>query len=332
MSSGITCPNCGRINRPGAKMCANCGKPLPVASSQPPQSAQPQTPRPQPQMVPPAQRPGAAQTPRPVTPSVVQPASRRYQFQPIHLAVIAAAVVGIALCIALGLLFGQRMNVFGAGGSPTRTTEISPTLPITTTITATAQALATETAPIPTATPLLPTTSPSPIIQTVVAVVTATPPPPPSPTPTLTAEPPTPIPVTPVPTRTRVPPTATPQPTATLPADTPAGSILATGQTWYQNKMAMTIGTPKLSPPCNEAMIEFPFTLQNNDTTDVGLSLNGSAFVFTDDQTQGYELYYVNGTSPDACDKYTKLVDYHLNALGAQKNVELSIQARGQLP
>lgn len=79
-------------------------------------------------------------------------------------------------------------------------------------------------------------------------------------------------------------------------------------------------------------MIEFPFTLQNNDTTDVGLSLNGSAFVFTDDQTQGYELYYVNGTSPDACDKYTKLVDYHLNALGAQKNVELSIQARGQLP
>jgi len=83
------------------------------------------------------------------------------------------------------------------------------------------------------------TTLPTP--TSVVGIVTATP------QDTLTLVPPTSSPV----------PADTPVPTPTEPSDTPPGSILEVGASWYQNGVRLKLEETQLSPNCLSILIDF---------------------------------------------------------------------------
>lgn len=320
MSAGPTCPKCGRVNRPGVKFCATCGAALAAAA---PQQSGPV----QPPASPP--RPASPQVPPRPAP-VAQPAAPgRFKLQPLHFAIIAAAVVGVLLCGALSFLFTSGLGLVPRSTTSGGNLPDSPTALI---------ALATEAIPA-TRTPIPDTATPLKETVVVTVVVTAAPTNTPLPAvPTLAPSPlPTamPIPATvtpPPPTQTRVPPpTQPPAPLPSLPTTVP-GTELQPGESWVADGMTMTVGTTILVPPCSsEAIFEFPLTIHNLGSSDLGISLDGSAFVFTDNLDESYEMYYVDGAAPAACDKYTKLVEYRLNSLGPGQKAELSIHARGNL-
>lgn len=94
----------------------------------------------------------------------------------------------------------------------------------------------------------------------------------------------------------------------------------------------MLVGPSRITAPCTEIMVEFPFTIQNTLPTELRLSLDGTQFILTDSKNEAKELYYVLGTNPQPCEAYKKLVEFNLNGLPANQKAELSIQARGKLP
>lgn len=312
MSSGPTCPKCGRINRPGVKFCATCGTSL---SAVPPQPTTPiQSPQPTP-------RPVSPQSPPRPTP-VAQPAARRgVSIQPLYLAIAAAAAIGVLLCVALVILFGSNLG-FGS---------VSPTATIVAFLPPTALQTLTQ---LPTQTPIPASATPlkETVVVTAVVVVTATPVPTDTHTPVPPSDTPTPLPSptqTPLPSKTHTPKPQSPPPP---PATTMPGSQLLPGQFWVSDGMMMFVGAPRITAPCDEIMVEFPFTIQNTQPTELRLSLDGTQFILTDSKGEAKELYYVLGPNPQPCEAYKKLGEFNLNGLPPNQKIDLFIHARGKLP
>lgn len=321
MSAGPACPKCGRVNRPGVKFCATCGTALSAAAPQ--QSGQIQSPAAPPQ-APPRPTPGAQPAAPPQAPPRPSPGAQpakqsRFALQPLYIAIIAAAVIGVLLCGALFFLFGSSLGLVPPSSTTVANLPASPTALID---------RVTET-PHATRTPI-PNTA-TPIKETVVVIVTATPIP--AETATLIPVTSTPLPsftpaVTQIPPRTN---TGTPSPQPSPLATTESGSTLPPGQFWVSDGMTMLVGAPRLTAACQEVMVEFPFTIQNTQPTELRLSLDGTQFILTDSTGEAKELYYVLGPNPQPCEAYKKLVEFNLNALAGNQKAELSIHARGRL-
>lgn len=306
------CPNCGRLNRPGAKRCAGCGRPLSAQAvpSQPAQAPRvppaPQAPR---QQQAPRVQPGpqVPRTPPPQSPSRPSLPLRPWQF---------ALVGGIAVIVCLvGSLAIAAPRLLGQSGHATET--ITPAL---------------ETRVAPSVTPV----SPSP--TTVVIVVTATPPPA---SPTSTPAQPTAVPATQAPSQTPTsPPTASPSPTpaatptATLqPTDTPKGSTLTPGLTWRQKPLEMTLANPKFSSLECKTVVMFDVTLTNTSTASVRVDISGDQWGVQDNKNKGYSVIYKLGsqTSGNNCADYGPIEDLKLAVLDPGQTLKLAMRAVGDL-
>ncbi len=150
--SSITCSNCGRVNRPGAKMCANCGKPLGAATPIPP----PPMPQPKPPPPPAPRQP----VPAAKTPSAPRaPGGRRVSLSPRQYAILGALLLAVCFCLFFAIVL---RNVFEASTpTPTRVTQMQPT-PLITVVSPTPLPPTATSAPPPATSLPPPTSTPAP--------------------------------------------------------------------------------------------------------------------------------------------------------------------------
>jgi len=350
MSANAPCPNCGRINRPGAKRCASCGNVLPAPSASPvpppppqqPPRQQPAPPPPPPQQMPrqqtppppppqqlPRQQPAPPQggptplpPPRKPTPPPQKPVGKsRLPLKPWQIAAIGGGIVILCLC----LLIANALNgMFGSKATPTTTyvtvpPYVSPTFVI---VTATQAPIVVTVAP--TQTPIIITATPAPVTQT--PSVT---PVPPTQLPTATTEPSrTP---TAQPTMT-TPPTATAVPTPTLAPDTLITSTLEVGQTWRQQNMAMTLSNTRFADVTCDSIMEFDLDVTNNEPTELVIAWRGEDMSVLDNQGKPYDVFYQPAPRTNDCGKYVPIKSLYKNALASKENFKIAVQVRGQLP
>jgi hypothetical protein len=104
MTNGPACSNCGRINRPNAKFCSSCGKPLAAAALPPPPKLSPRQPS-----APPS-HPAPQSTLQPTAPK--PPKRSRVAWWQIVL--IGAILLGLCACVLIAIFFGDSLSRFVA--------------------------------------------------------------------------------------------------------------------------------------------------------------------------------------------------------------------------
>ncbi len=164
MPTGPTCSNCGRVNRPNAKMCAGCGKPL---AAQPPAPTPPPPPKPVPQ--PPAAPRQPPMPPPPRQPAQPAPKARRRAWIAWWQVLIVVVVLALCACGAIAFLLRDRISRVLAPPSPTMMLPVTTPTPFG----VLPPPLSTSTIAAPTSAPIPPSTTPVPLTATPTITPTA---------------------------------------------------------------------------------------------------------------------------------------------------------------
>ena len=300
MTNGPMCSNCGRINRPNAKICSGCGKPLAVAPPSYPAPQQPIAPPRQPPVPPsyPApQQPIAPPRQPPVSPSYPAPQSAPRQPTPephkrsrIAWWQVLLIVILLVLCACVSIAFfvGDRLLGF-----------LAP--------------------PQPTAVPALTTPTLSSL------------PPPQMFTPTIAA--PASVPVQPASTPSLMTATPTVTPTVAFVPDTSADTTLKPGETWRQQNMMLTLQKRKFAEVSCGGFLEFELLLENFEPDDIIVNWRGDDVTVKNDQELPFpQVLFQPSPATADCAKYIPLQGASfLPALGGRKTFGITVQVRGQL-